>query len=159
MTSIPSMVSTDITQREALEVLPTLNGVDSILDAYHTVLDLALYLKQVIASGGVVGRHGAEDCPVDPAVRLTAGQLITRILDADEKQRIEICDRLMFNSEKGYRCLSHDHVGRIEDLERRIKQLSKALVRSMGGLPIPPDSDVALNAKWEVARDDTASRL
>lgn len=48
---------------------------------------------------------------------------------------------------------------RIERLERQVRELSRALVRVMRGIPLAPDSDAARIAQLEVERDDTAARL
>jgi len=129
------------------------NGRDSIIDAYQEALDLACYLRQTIEEGGLVARHGADDTPRDPAVHDTPGQLLALILDGSAERRIEICEKFQAAARTGNECFHFDHVGRIELLEHRVRELSCALVRAMSGLPVAPDSDVANLARWEARGD------
>lgn len=164
--TIQSLVIEDVRTREQIGMerygvpLRTHDGRITIVDAYQEALDLVVYLRKIIAEGGLVGRHGTDDSPYDPLTEgMTPGKLLARILDGDEKQRLDLCGQLVGSARHSWKCFEHDHVGRIESLEQQVTKLSKALVRCMNGTPIAPDSDVARSAKWEAERDERESRF
>src|SRR5215510_12794072 len=145
--SIQSLVRSDLEQREQLGIerygtaLQPGNGRNAIVDAYQEAMDLTCYLRQVIEEGGAVGRHGAEPLSDEPT-ELTAGQILTMILDGDESRRLELCGKALGNAREAHQCWCEDHRGRIADLEKQVNRLARALVRVMNGWPLSPDSDV-----------------
>lgn len=158
--SIQSLVRADLEQREQLGIerygvpLQAHNGRTAIVDAYQEAMDLVVYLRQVIEEGGLVGRHGADDTPREPCVVGTPGQLLARILDADEPGRLSMCTQIIDGQQHSHRCLERDHVGQIEQLQHRLRTVSRALIRSMSGLPVAPDSDEAAYAKSAVTESE-----
>lgn len=158
--SILALVRADLTTREQLGIerygttLQPDNGRDSLVDAYQEALDMAAYLRQRIEEGGTVSRHGADDTPREPSMDdATPGHILAAILDGDTARRLEICKKAMADARATYECYSYDHRGRIEELQRKVRELSKALVRSMSGIPVLASSDVAAYAEMEANRD------
>jgi hypothetical protein len=159
--SVLALVRADLVAREQIGIerygttLNPHNGRDGIVDAYQEILDAAAYMRQVIEEGGTVGRHGADDSPRDPQVDdMTPGHLLACILDGDTKQRLELCGKMLSASRHSYNCLSWDHVGTIEHLREQVRNLSRALVRCMSGIPIAEDSNVAAYARAEASRNE-----
>jgi hypothetical protein len=163
--SVQELVRADLVKREEIGIerygtaLFPFNGRNSLVDAYQEALDLVVYIRQTIAEGGLVGRHGADDTPYEPHTEgMTPGILLARILDGDTDRRLEICRNLITANKGNWECLQNDHVGMIGHLRKQILDLSRALIRSMNGIPVAPDSDAAGLAEWEVNRADSESR-
>lgn len=162
--TIQSLVIEDFKTREQVGMerygvpLRAHDGRISIVDAYQEAIDLVVYLRKVIAEGGLVSRHGADDTPREEGTHTTAGQLLAMILDSDEKERLRICSDLSGNSSLAHNCLYQDHVLTIEQLKSELVDARRAIVRLMSGLPLQPNSRVAEMAQWEVERDKQSSK-
>lgn len=153
-TPIQELVRQDLEERQRLGIDTYgtgLQGPDNgsvpILDAYHESLDLVCYLRRIIANGGAVGRHGADDTEYVPNTSgMTPGQLLAMILDGNTQQRLDICQEMLWKSQVSYKCFIQDHEGTIEELKRKIAELSASLIRAANG--IAPTSDALAEAQF-----------
>lgn len=75
----------------------------------------------------VVYRHGADDSPVEEGAIPSAGQLLARILDANEAMRIKICTRMLNADAESHRCMRENHLGELEFGRQRIVQLQQII--------------------------------